>query len=687
MRIDKDLKRYYWSKYNYLKTHNGAKFAAETFKSLRQVILRYIDDPDRVAKREDYIQACPVRKNGWLRRLFVYADVSPVVVLQFLKLYTVEDKPLVTVEEASTRMHETLAKAEKAPDMGVLDMWLYSLRHKPQIKQLICDIFFGRDTDQYRQDIVMLFTDRIEALKGQGVDLNTILSQELGYIDKMNRILTPRQMSDKQSYDRIQYSLPTLLSYAVFRKLMRDRKPIPTDFGETGIMEGIEYNPFEEDFMVFVSNIERWPELQIIADVLPDGLVDLMGEVNGSTEEDPLYAGYIRHIPKPGTVDRRAIADPNKFFQAGTRPWQKFLRSMTSKIPHNCQFQQWKLDSLIAKELHRGYAGSVDLHQATDWLPFSWFRQIEDAFREEWYPTKSDIICKGAPQYQNRVLKDSRNLSVRLAKADWQNEYYLDSWKRGQPLGTAPSFEILTITHFGVVESISWLIRDLSSPYALLGDDIVLFNEKVRSLYIEIMEDWGTPLSHHKSYSGRLTEFAGKVFVRNQDHQFCSSIPVIGWSNLFDFQLGTGMVISYRDLPKEVKNRLCKAVDETDPQHALRPEDLYKAMQIVAFANYRALPSRVVVSDTQVTDVISELVANYYLYEKDPRQLVVDERLYGFVCLGVVGAYDHLVKLPRTHSRKKAKWWKNKVRPEATTSIMNRCLHRYDQVERPEDLG
>jgi len=666
--ISSDLKRYYWSKYEFLKAHNGPAFAAEVFKQLRTIVMEYVDCVDRHAQIEKFLNACPVRKNGWLRRLFVYADVEPLQTIQFLKLYCSEEEPVISVEDAAHAMAAGFSEMGKADRNALLDMWLYAITHTDVVKDLIHDSYYGTPSG-FPQELVTVYFNRVREARAKGLPLSAVFEYELSYLQKMRQKLTPSVPTDEQSYELIRRALPTLRSYASFRKKYND-KELPADYSAEGILLDEEFNPFEEDLNGLFALCDTYPWLNIIVDCLPEGLVELQGEVNGVVEGDDYQVGNIRHIPKKGTVKRRAIADPNKFLQAGLRPYQRFLRSMTHKIPHNCQFAQDKLDKRIYANLQHGFAGSVDLSQATDWLPFRWFSQVEKALFESWYP--GDRPDGSYDSVKNAVLLGSRRIFRWMCRGPWWNEDEYIIWTRGQPLGTAPSFEVLTITHFACLEALCWFRNRLDSPYALLGDDVVLFDQGVWSDYKVLMTHYGVKLNEQKSFHGRLTEFAGKVFVKNNKYWYTSDVPMVGWSNLFDYQRSTGVWVPYRNLPKEVKSKL-RALSCSQP--GLRAEDLYTAMRWCAGGQ----------ADTKVrwNKRIGELVLSYYASEPTPEEREQERRsradsplgLYGFSYLGTAGTYDREMPLPTI--RRKARWWKSKVRPETTTCIAKRCLAKH----------
>jgi hypothetical protein len=176
------------------------------------------------------------------------------------------------------------------------------------------------------------------------------------------------------------------------------------------------------------------------------------------------------------------------------------------------------------------YCGSVDLSKATDNLPLNW---------------GLDIFSR-LPILLSDEQRKSLDLFLEVAKGRWNNGGYLDRWSVGQPLGTLPSFPILAITHNLFCEALSFVLGYTHSPYAILGDDLVVFSRKLRTAYIRQMQNCGVPLSLHKSYEGNLVEFAGKIFIPNMapfyspDHG-----QALTWNNLLDYQWASGITVPW----------------------------------------------------------------------------------------------------------------------------------------------
>lgn len=80
----------------------------------------------------------------------------------------------------------------------------------------------------------------------------------------------------------------------------------------------------------------------------------------------------------------------------------------------------------------------------------------------------------------------------------------------GQPMGAYSSWAAFTLTHHLVVEWAAFLCHIPNfKDYILLGDDIVIRNDKVAQKYISIMTKLGVEISQSKTHVSKNTyEFA-----------------------------------------------------------------------------------------------------------------------------------------------------------------------------------
>lgn len=186
----------------------------------------------------------------------------------------------------------------------------------------------------------------------------------------------------------------------------------------------------------------------------------------------------------------RLFASPYLMYQVALTPLQKRLQVITSNIHQDCHRDQEEGVNWVMGQLSHGHRiHSFDLSAATHRFP--WGVQIRM------------LRHLGVP-------KPILDLYTHVSKGsfDWHGENI--SWTAGQPLGTVPSFFAFSLAHHALVIGIS---RDLGvNPdcYRILGDDIVIANDKVAARYQTMMVKMGCVINTDKSaISKEFAEFAG----------------------------------------------------------------------------------------------------------------------------------------------------------------------------------
>ena len=354
--------------------------------------------------------------------------------------------------------------------------------------------------------------------------------------------------------------------------------------------------------------------------------------------------GRIHHIPKKGTIKRRPIANPNKFWQALSEPYSRQLYALLRTYKTDATFNQNRFTSEIKDRIDKGlYVGSVDLSSATDNLPLSWF------------PLYSFV-----PKLVETNIGRSVVASMLLARLDYRDGDHILNWKQGQPLGSLPSFAILGITHNTILWCLSKLLQLKDLPYRIVGDDLIVYNEELRALYIEFMTFCGIPLSLHKSYENRAVEFVGRFFVKNQNPNFISDHTPVYWNNLFDYQQSTGVEIPWDRLPLSLQRQWATGFENLD-----KARKSYRFVSAIAAKNhvlneqftvkwYEVLASSI---DTKADDVIGETV------------------LYLYSTFRIVNSIKPM-KVPKLRE-----WKKLKFRPFTTTTLRNAAIVAIGEVE------
>jgi len=141
---------------------------------------------------------------------------------------------------------------------------------------------------------------------------------------------------------------------------------------------------------------------------------------------------------------------------------------------------------------------SLDLTSATDRFPMSLQTKLLSLFiGDEKAQAWKDIMVG----YPFNLISDKSEVR----------------YMSGQPMGAYSSWAIFTITHHYVVRYAAGDIR--YSRYAILGDDIVICDDKVAERYKEIMKDLGVSINLKKTLvSSDTFEFAKRLIHRGIEY-------------------------------------------------------------------------------------------------------------------------------------------------------------------------
>jgi hypothetical protein len=227
--------------------------------------------------------------------------------------------------------------------------------------------------------------------------------------------------------------------------------------------------------------------------------------------------GRIGLIQEPG-YKLRAVANPSRVYQAALQPLGDCLYNILKELPWDCTYNQLKPKEAIISHLRSGSTvHSVDLTGATDYFPLD---------------------------FQLRLLKElvidqsHVNLFKDLSRGRWHYGDTTISWSKGQPLGLYPSFASFALAH-GLLLFILNNFKH-GNAFFVLGDDVVILDDQLHSLYIQTLNEFGCPISDSKSVSSSLlAEFGGKLYtVDGITHQF--KWRVISDNSFLDFVRNTG---------------------------------------------------------------------------------------------------------------------------------------------------
>jgi hypothetical protein len=203
------------------------------------------------------------------------------------------------------------------------------------------------------------------------------------------------------------------------------------------------------------------------------------------------HCGKLSIIKDP-ELKLRVIAMVDYNSQVLLKPIHENLLNLLRKFPSDRTFTQnpfndWKKDY--------NHFHSLDLSAATDRFPIH---------------LQEKLISY---MYNNKMFAESwKNILVKRSYGFEGKSYY---YSVGQPMGAYSSWAAFTITHHLVVHWSAYLEGYLDfKDYILLGDDIVIKNNKVARRYKSIMNKLGVEISEAKSHVSKDTYEFAKRWIR-----------------------------------------------------------------------------------------------------------------------------------------------------------------------------
>lgn len=199
----------------------------------------------------------------------------------------------------------------------------------------------------------------------------------------------------------------------------------------------------------------------------------------------------------------RVFAFPNLLFQVMMNPVKASLFRILKKIPEDCTFHQERGVEWVRTQIQADRCvWSVDLSDATNHMPLILQKHVFwNIFIDEQWETHWDLFEMVATGRYG-----AKSLGCNYVR-----------WTKGQPLGAGPSFALFAITHHAILNHCKVVNKVKSDCYRILGDDVVISDEKVYSTYRSILDSLSCPISPQKSLTSReVAEFGGHVVTRDQ---------------------------------------------------------------------------------------------------------------------------------------------------------------------------
>lgn len=229
----------------------------------------------------------------------------------------------------------------------------------------------------------------------------------------------------------------------------------------------------------------------------------------GAYKEVPLVTGRLCQVIEGGGK-RRLFAICNYVKQRLLSPVHSWAFKVLSRLPSDGTFDQEGPLSRLREQFKRSprdVVYSFDLKSATDRWPLCViYTMFETLF---------------GPTLASSVVNSSLGLNTFFVGPPLTKKEYEVSFMVGQPLGYKGSWSLFSLSHHFVV----WIAAKRAYParttpfwdYALLGDDIVIADERVAHAYREILSQLGVSISLPKSIlsTNGTCEFAKRYWTKS----------------------------------------------------------------------------------------------------------------------------------------------------------------------------
>lgn len=314
--------------------------------------------------------------------------------------------------------------------------------------------------------------------------------------------------------------------------------------------------------------------------IVPQPLLELFGDnslrkIALVHQEDHSPDGILTYgkisFLQEGGCKGRVVCQPNGWVQLYMRPLHNSLMQIIHTLEQNSITNtQWHGQSCVTDQNRGGWVMKeamesgkevtcFDLSSATDRFPLSMQTSVLNGLGYVHY-SKALEELKGPYDVNTHVSGRKSPLRER-----W-------SYSTGQPMGLNGSFPLFHLTHFLLLEQLCEALKlDGNKNFAVLGDDVLITNKRLASLYQRLITRLGVEISKEKSFSGNVSEFAGFLAVKSSGNT--SVFRPFKWGNGFhtdgkevNLLYSSGKKV-WHDSPKW--NRINSIFESTLPQRDL----------------------------------------------------------------------------------------------------------------------
>ena len=226
----------------------------------------------------------------------------------------------------------------------------------------------------------------------------------------------------------------------------------------------------------------------------PAQLINMMG-FKGCYSFETVPVGTIYASQEPG-YKLRCYAAPMIWTQVCLEPFKKFLMAHLKQAPWDMTHNQRLHDITISESLSRGQeVYCYDLSNASDLIPWD---------------SQEAILRTIVPDNKQQFIE----LFKLVAKGEWTFAPTGErvKWRRGQPLGSGPSFGSFALWHGLLLLALNGGVHE--DKFFIVGDDVVILDDTLAHFYEEALDSIGLDWSPLKTlHSKNLAEFTGKLIT------------------------------------------------------------------------------------------------------------------------------------------------------------------------------
>jgi len=217
----------------------------------------------------------------------------------------------------------------------------------------------------------------------------------------------------------------------------------------------------------------------------------------------------------------RVVALLDCWSQWALRPLHDWIFSILREIPQDGTFDQLRpVRRLLGKVGHDTTIYSYDLSAATDRLPVVIQEILLAIVFGESFARSWRALLVGRPYWIPKRVQRERGLASSAL-----------FYGVGQPMGGYSSWTMLALTHHAMVQFCAYRAGHTKwfDLYAVLGDDIVIADNRVALKYRALCRYLGVEIGLNKSLvsKGKTLEFAKKLFFQGED---ISGLPIKYWA-------------------------------------------------------------------------------------------------------------------------------------------------------------